>query len=186
MDSKQNTGEDNSGNLNSGGWNSGDRNSGNLNSGNRNSGYWNSGDRNSGYLNTTEPTVRMFNHDTGKTHDELYELIPQFFYFNLNEWVQSEAMTEEEKVAHPDYKTTGGYLKTREYKDAWREAWDKATDEDRRRVLALPNWDNVVFLEITGIDVEKELNTRDTVEIGGQKYLRSEVEEKLKNLKPVK
>ena len=44
------------------------------------------------------------------------------------------------------------------YKASWRASWDAASDEDRRKVLSLPNWDNAVFLEITGIDAEKEIS----------------------------
>ncbi|HOU27298.1 MAG TPA: hypothetical protein PLD76_04510 [Paludibacteraceae bacterium] len=52
-------------------------------------------------------------------------------------------------------------MKVYGYKEAWRKSWDKATDEDRRKTLKLPNWDNAIFLEITGIDVEKELAVAD-------------------------
>jgi len=47
-----NSGNRNSGDLNSGDWNSGNRNSGDWNSGDWNSGDWNSGNRNSGDLNS--------------------------------------------------------------------------------------------------------------------------------------
>ena len=60
----------NSGDCNSGDCNSGDRNSGNWNSGDCNSGNWNSGNRNSGYCNTTEPTVRLFDHQTDITFSD--------------------------------------------------------------------------------------------------------------------
>lgn len=99
----------------------------------------------------------MFNKDTGMSRDEINSLIPQFFYFEPNEWIREEAMTKEEKQENPEYKTTGGYLKTINYKEAWRNSWNKAEDEDRRKCLALPNWNNELFLEISGIDVEKEL-----------------------------
>ncbi len=94
-------------------------------------------------------------------------------------------MTDQEKESNPTYKTTGGYLRSKEYQEAWREAWDKADLDDRKECLTLPNWDNEIFLEISGINVEKELGQKDTIEIGGQQYLRSEVEKKLKDLKPV-
>ena len=128
-----------------------------------NSGNWNSGDRNSGYCNTNEPTLRMFNKDTSMNRDEVDKLIPQFFHFETNEWIQEVVMTKEEKKENPEYKTTGGYLKTVEYKDAWRISWDKASKEDKKKCLDLPNWNNELFLEISGIDVEKEL------ESGGKK-----------------
>jgi hypothetical protein len=196
----RNTGYLNTGNRNTGNWNTGDRNTGYLNTGNRNTGYlntgnrntgdrntgdWNTGYWNTGYLNTVEPTEYLFfNKPCSIPRDEL--VFPNFFYFDLTEWIYESDMTKEEKEENPAYKTTSGYLKSREYQEAWREAWDKATDEDRKKCLTLPNWDNEIFLEISGLDVEKLLNTKDTVEIGGQKYLRSEVESKLKDLKPIK
>jgi len=178
-----NSGNRNSGDLNSGNWNSGHRNSGHLNSGDRNSGHWNSGDwnsgdwnsgnwnsgnRNSGHLNSNQPTVRMFNRETGMTHSEVEKLIPKFFYFDAIEWVQEEVMTDEEKRVYPSYKTTGGYLKDVAYKEAWRKAWNKAGEDDRKKVLKLPNWDNDIFKRITGIDIEKELKPKRTIEIDGK------------------
>lgn len=43
------------------------------NSGNRNSGNRNSGDWNSGYCNTTEPTVRLFDHQTDITFNDFWQ-----------------------------------------------------------------------------------------------------------------
>jgi len=43
----------------------------------------------------------------------------------------------------------------------WRKSWDRASDRDRRVVLSLPNFDNDIFKEITGIDVYKELNLKE-------------------------
>lgn len=70
-----------------------------------------------------------------------------------------DTATDEERETHKkEIETCGGFLKTIDYKEAWRLSWNKATDEDRRKVLKLPNWDNDIFREITGIDVEKELS----------------------------
>jgi hypothetical protein len=66
-------------------------------------------------------------------------------------------MTEEEKTHHPAAKMQGGYLKTYTYKEAWRRSWDAAYIIDKKRVLDLPNFDNEIFKEITGIDVLQEL-----------------------------
>ena len=149
-----NSGDRNSGNLNSGNWNSGDRNSGNLNSGN-----WNSGDWNSGNLNSTNAPLRIFNRETNVSRESIR--YPNFFYFDLTQFVSYDTATDEERKEHKrDIEVCGGFLKTIPYKDAWRKSWDKASDEDRRRVLDLPNWDNEVFKEITGIDVEKELGIK--------------------------
>ena len=152
----RNSGDRNSGNWNSGNWNSGDCNSGNRNSGNWNSGNWNSGDRNSGYFNTNTPTVRMFNGDT-LCHAEDLDF-PSFLYFDLTVWVSDDTATEEEKREHKtEIETCGGFLKTLEYKDAFRLAWDKADQEEHKKLLALPNWDNAIFKEISGIDAEAEI-----------------------------
>ena len=146
----------NSVNRNSGDWNSGDWNSGDCNSGNWNSGNWNSGNCNSGFFNTNEPFVRMFNKDTKL---KKYEIdIPLFCHFDLTVWVSHDTATEEEKEEHnEEIKTCGGFLKTLDYKEAWRLAWNKASKEEHLEMLKLPNWDNEVFKEISGIDAEAEI-----------------------------
>ena len=151
-----NSGNRNSGNRNSGDWNSGDWNSGDCNSGNWNSGNWNSGNCNSGFFNTNEPFVRMFNKDTKL---KKYEIdIPLFCHFDLTVWVSHDTATEEEKEYHnEEIKTCGGFLKTLDYKEAWRLAWNKASKEEHLEMLKLPNWDNEVFKEISGIDAEAEI-----------------------------
>ena len=158
---KRNSGNGNSGYRNSGDWNSGNGNSGSFNSGYRNSGDgnsgdWNSGDGNSGFFNTNEPFVRMFNKDTKL---KKYEIdIPLFCYFDLTVWVSHDTATEKEKKDHnEEIKTCGGFLKTLDYKEAWRLAWNKASKEEHLEMLKLPNWDNEVFKEISGIDAEAEI-----------------------------
>ncbi len=73
-------------------------------------------------------------------------------------------MSDKEKEAYPSYVTCGGYLKCRTYQQAWRESWDNASLEDRKKVMSLPNWNNEIFKEISSIDVEKELNIRNEKE----------------------
>ena len=109
-------------------------------------------------MNTDEPTkVRIFNKETDVKREDIK--FPDFFYFKLTEWVDENKMSDKEKVAYPSYVTTGGYLKAKTYKGTWRESWNNASEEDKRKVLGLPNWDNEIFKDISGIDVEKELNT---------------------------
>ena len=151
-----NSGNKNSGNSNSGSWNSGNSNSGNWNSGSWNSGSWNSGDWNSGFFNSDEPCVRMFNKMTDKKEEDID--IPSWCYFDLTEWVSHDTATEEEKQKHKaEIETCGGFLKPINYKDAWRHAWNRASIEERKKLFDLPNWDNQVFKEITGIDAETEI-----------------------------
>ena len=162
----RNSGNCNSGSRNSGSWNSGLCNSGNCNSGNcnsgsrnsgdGNSGSWNSGSCNSGFFNSNTPTVRMFNGDT-LYHAEDIDF-PSFLYFDLTVWVSHDTATEEEKREHKkEIEACGGYLKTLEYKEAFRLAWDKASKEEHKKLLSLPNWDNEIFKEISGIDAEAEI-----------------------------
>ena len=151
-----NSGNWNSGDWNSGNYNSGDWNSGNCNSGNRNSGNWNSGDRNSGFFNSDEPCLRMFNKMTNYKREDVK--IPSWCYFELTVWVSHDTATEEEKTEHKaEIEIYGGFLKTIDYKDAWRLAWNKASIEERKKLFELPNWDNEVFKKITGIDAENEI-----------------------------
>ena len=151
-----NSGNRNSGNLNSGHLNSGDMNSGDRNSGNRNSGDYNSGDWNSGFFNSDEPCVRMFNKMTTYKRKDIK--IPSWCYFDLTVWVSHDTATEEEKTEHKaEIEICGGFLKKINYKDAWRIAWNKASIEERKELFDLPNWDNQVFKEITGIDAENEI-----------------------------
>ena len=147
--------------INSGSGNSGDRNSGNRNSGDRNSGSWNSGSWNSGswnsgFFNSDEPNIRMFNKDTNLKRGDIN--IPSWCYFSLTVWVSHDTATEEEKEKYKrEIETFGGYLKTLEYKEAWKLAWSKASKEEHKQLLKLPNWNNKVFIEITGIDAELEI-----------------------------
>lgn len=156
----RNSGDRNSGNWNSGNWNSGDFNSGYSNSGDRNSGNWNSGERNSGYFNTNEPPVRIFNAFTNVKRENID--FPKFLYFDLTVWVSYDTATEEEKTKYKtEIETCGGFLKTLEYKEAFRRAWDKASKEEHKKLLNLPNWNNDIFKEISGIDAEAEIAKED-------------------------
>ncbi len=157
-----NSGNCNSGNCNSGDRNSGDCNSGNCNSGNCNSGDWNSGNCNSGYFNTNEAPVRIFNYETDKKRDNL--IFPTFLYFDLTIWVSHDTATKEEKEKYKkEIEVTGGFLKTLEYKEAFRRAWDKASKDEHKQLLALPNWNNDIFKEISGIDAEAEIKKEESL-----------------------
>jgi len=151
-----NSGNRNSGDSNSGNSNSGDSNSGNSNSGDWNSGDSNSGDRNSGNFNSTTPdTIRCFNKDVDRETWEQADK-PQFIYnVNPNIWVDESDMTDDEKKEFSKFHDRGGYLKTIEYKEAWKIAWDEASEEDKTLLSKLPNFDADVFEEITGINVKE-------------------------------
>lgn len=73
--------------------------------------------------------------------------------FPLNKWVSEEKMAEDEKEEHPEYKKTGGYLKTLTYQEAWAIMWENFHNKEKEAIMKLPNFDKDVFKEITGIKV---------------------------------
>lgn len=133
--------------------NSGDGNSGNRNSGYGNSGYGNSTNRSAGIFCSTETTVRMFNKETSFKWDEIDH--PHFNEFYLNKWIEESNMTDEVKKADPEFYVKKGYLKIYSWNEAWANFWRDTDEENRQKVLNLPNFNAQVFKEITGIDVNE-------------------------------
>ena len=151
--------------TNTGVFNSGDWNSGNMNSGNSNSGYMNSGDSNSGvankccfsngvFCNEDDMDIRIFNKPSGMSLKGFYE--SRYWKamcgasFDLTEWI---CYTDEEKAADPEKLKTGGYLKVYTYEEAWAKWWAELSEEDRKTIQEIPNFDPEVFKDITGITV---------------------------------
>ena len=165
-----NSGNRNSGDCNSGNRNSGDCNSGNRNSGDCNSGDWNSGDCNSGdwnntnfsngCFNTVEPTIHLFNKPSSWTYrdwlnSEACYLMNQI-QGDILEWVCLSDMTDEEKAAHPESETTGGYLKELDNSECTVIWWRSLNQRQKNVIMAIPNFDKAIFKEITGIDVDAD------------------------------
>lgn len=155
-----NTGISNTGNSNTGNRNTGNGNTGNCNIGNWNTGDWNKSSFNNGCFMTEEPTIMMFNKPTSWTYqtwcssDARYYLdqIPRY----VVEWIYENDMTDEEKENHPEYKTTGGYLKVLDETECTQMYWDNANEEVKQCIFNLPNFDAGIFKECTGIDVNKK------------------------------
>ena len=141
-----NEGNDCTGLCNTGNWNTGDRNTGN----------WNTGNWNTGYFNTNDGVVYAFNKPLEMSRSEFLDIkgvkVLNWHYEN-NWWVYSQNMTEEEKKEHPEHETTGGYLKTVSFKDACALMWERMTEEEKKSVEEIPNFDKEVFKNITGIEV---------------------------------
>ena len=171
-----NTGNRNTGNMNTGNMNTGNMNTGNMNTGNRNTGNWNTGDWNTGYFNRDTPkTVRVFEKEIDREVWESTER-PDFLYFQLTDWVLESDMSDAEKETHKDtYGNCGGYLKSYTYQEAFRKSWSNAGVDDRKKVLSLPGFDNEIFRDISGIDVEKELVAKEVV-VNGKTYVLKEGE----------
>ena len=146
------TGHCNSGNRNSGDWNSGD-----CNSGDRNSGDWNKTSFSNGCFNTVSPKIYMFNKPTDWTFEQWFNCRARYLLNQIEdcplEYVWFDTMTDEEKAAHPEAETTGGYLKERTTADNARKWWAGLSADDRNIIFSLPNFDAAIFKEITGIDV---------------------------------
>ena len=171
----RNSGDCNSGDCNSGHWNSGDCNSGHWNSGDWNSGNWNSGDCNSGdcnsgdwnntnfsngCFNTVEPTIHLFNKPSSWTYRDWLNSEARYLMNQIQgdilEWVYLSDMTDEEKAAHPEAETTGGYLKELDNSECAVIWWRSLDQRQKNVIMAIPNFDKAIFKEITGIDVDAD------------------------------
>ena len=159
------TGLCNTGNYNTGNWNTGRRNTGDYNTGNWNTGSWNTGDWNKSSFNngcfmTEEPTIMMFNKPTSCTYQTWYSSDARYYLDQIPryvvEWIYENDMTDEEKENHPEYKTTGGYLKVLDETECAQMWWDNANEEVKQCILDLPNFNADIFKECTGIDVNNK------------------------------
>ena len=152
-----NIGQGNSGLRNSGNRNSGNRNSGDWNSGNRNSGDWNSTCFSNGCFNTEEPKIYMFNKPSEWTYrdwlDSSARRLLERIDYRILEWVWYSEMTDEEKAAHPEAKTTDGYLKSVDTTGCAKLWWDGLRPNEKDIIRSIPNFDPAVFKEIVGVDV---------------------------------
>ena len=178
FDKNRNTGNSNTGNSNTGYWNTGNwntgysntgnRNTGNRNTGNRNTGYWNTGNRNTGYRNTGYKNTGYKNTgnsntgnsntgdcntgnwntgywNTGNSNTGFFNTITPETILIFN---KEYSRTEWNKFNKPDFI----YFKPKEdYKKAFIESFNKTTKEDVKLLLKLPNFDYVIFEEISSI-----------------------------------
>lgn len=119
-------------------------NTGLFNSGDRNSGDWNSCNGSNGvFCNQEDKDIRIFNKSSGMS---LQEFRRSKYY---------EALTSED--IEPTYwDKENKKLKCRNYKDACAIWWSKLTEESKKIIQEIPNFDPEVFFDITGIDVRSE------------------------------
>ena len=73
---------------------------------------------------------------------------------NVVEWICSVDMTDEEKAAHPSHETTGGYLKVLDESKCGQIWWDGLSEQNRNIIRELPNFDQVIFEQCTGIKMK--------------------------------
>ena len=127
-----------------------------CNTGNRNTGDWNSASFSNGVFCTKEPEILIFDKPSGMTFRQWRDstachLLNQI-QFMPNVWVWDDDMTDEEKEAHPEYKTTGGFLKVLDTSDCCVRWWENLDEYQRRIIRSIPNFDAAIFKQITGID----------------------------------
>lgn len=156
-----NSGDSNEGNFNTGNYNSGIFNTGDNNSGKYNSGDWNSGSHNTGCFNTIiNPKIYLFNKPSDWTHEDwerskacqlLRELPVKQIVYN-----PFPNMTDEEKASHPEAEVTGGILEIDDNSGWASKWWHELSDSQKSIIMAIPNFDKEIFMEITGIDVDKD------------------------------
>ena len=154
------TGLCNSGDWNSGDCNSGDWNSGDWNSGDCNSGDWNKCSFSNGCFNTTTPKIYLFNKPSEWTYEDWLNSEARYLLNQIPgdvlEYIWLSDMTDEEKAAHPEAETTGGYLKVLDNSECAVIWWRGLSDRQKAIITAIPNFDKAIFKEITGIDVDED------------------------------
>lgn len=141
-----NVGSLNTGNHNTGNYNIGYDNSGNCNIGNNNTGNCNKTSYSTGYFNTEEQPIYMFNKPTKLRPFMIHEL---------------EGMELVQRLM-TCYDLYSYYNKNTIYSSYCKKLRNKAwhctfTEKQKEAVLSLPNFDAEIFKEITGIDIDMEV-----------------------------
>lgn len=162
-----NTGSCNTGNRNAGDWNAGNYNTGSCNTGDWNAGDWNAGDWNyssfnSGCFNTSEHKILMFDEPSDWTYRDWLNSKAYWILFGMPKdvttWVYACDMTDEEKAAHPEHVTTGGYLKKLDERNVAQDYWNSLSENQKQVILSLPNFDKEKFYQCTGIRVDGDID----------------------------
>lgn len=140
--------------------NSGNRNSGDCNSGDWNSGDWNKCSFSNGCFNTVSPKIYLFNKPSEWTYQDWLNREARYLLNQIPgdvlEYIYFSDMTDEEKAAHPEAETTGGYLKILDNSECAVIWWRGLSDRQKAVITAIPNFDKAIFKEITGIDVDAD------------------------------
>ena len=157
-----NTSDCNTGSCNTGDYNAGNWNTGDWNAGNRNAGDWNYSSFNSGCFNTNEHKILMFDEPSDWTYRDWLNSKAYWILFGMPKvvttWVYACDMTDEEKAAHPEHVTTGGYLKKLDEKDVAQDYWNSLSENQKQIILSLPNFYKEKFYQCTGIRVDGDID----------------------------
>lgn len=130
-----------------------------CNSGDCNSGDWNKTNFSNGCFNTVEPKIYLFNKPSEWTYRDWLNSEARYLLNQIPgdvlEYIWLDNMTDEEKAAHPEAETTGGYLKVLDNSECAVIWWRGLSDRQKNIIAAIPNFDKAIFKEITGIDVDE-------------------------------
>lgn len=180
------TGYWSTGHYSTGSCSTGDYSTGDRSTGDYSTGHWSTGHYSTGHRSTGDWSIS--NYSTGHFSTEDYtgfgcfdkpctvqewkvSYKPRFLFFDLTEWINEEDMTDQEKEDHPSYKTTDGYLKVYDYKEAFKRSWDSRDLKDNLRIKDLPNFDEEKFYQISGIRVsDYEQSESEIITLNGKKY----------------
>ena len=158
------TGHRSTGNHSTGNNSTGHRSTGNHSTGNNSTGNWSISNFSTGHFSTKDYAgFGAFNKFCSPDEWENAEK-PDFLYFDFSLWVDEVSMTEKEKADNPSFSTVGGYLKVLDYKEAFQASYKKASPEEIDLLKALPNFDHYVFFEISGIDLNSDLERQNKKE----------------------
>ena len=138
-----NEGQNNVGVRNTGNYNTGNRNTGNRNTGDWNTGDWNCTDRSTGFFCTEIQTVKIFDVDTGKTYEELRDLLPTILW----------------KIPFGNY-WSNGELKTYTSEDR-QEFYDNLSVDDKLKIKTIPHFNAEKFEKCTGIKVVNKIGNKE-------------------------
>ena len=143
-----NEGKDNTGLCNTGDWNTGNRNTGDWNTGD-----WNTTKYSSGVFCTEIPKALIFDKPSDLTLENWWNSDARYLLSQIQtiSWVDSSDMTIQEKELHPEYETTGGFLKTVHLVEVAEKWWNELSDKNKQIIRNIPNFDSEKFYKITGI-----------------------------------
>lgn len=132
--------------------------SGLCNSGDCNSGDCNKTNFSNGCFNTESPKIYLFNKPSDWTYQDWLNSDARYLLNQIPgdvlEYIYLSDMTDEEKKEHPEAKVTGGYLKELNNSECGQIWWDGLSEYKRNIICNLPNFDPVIFEQITGIKIE--------------------------------
>ena len=124
-------------------------NTGLFNTGDSNSGNWNSGDFNSCegsngvFCNESDKNIRIFNQPSGMSLEDFRR--SRYYDALVSEPLELTWCDEASEM-----------LKTRSYKEACTIWWEKLTEENKKIIQQIPNFDADIFFDITGINVKED------------------------------